>query len=303
MDGTFEELEKKYSRFSGYKYGVAVNSGTSALHLALASLDITKGDEVIVPDFTMAACGFAVSYTGAKVVTVDCTDDLLIDETLIKKKINKNTKAIMPVHIYGRVCYMKEIRKIADEHGLFVVEDVSEAHGFDSGLADISCSSFYRNKIIHAEEGGICLTNIKYLKDRMDYLKNMAFGKSHNYFHDDIGFNYRMPDATARMVLDSLSEYKKTYKKRMDIERWFEEFLPSNMPPRDTLWVYDVIGYKKPNKPYIREFFKPLSTMPMWKQTIGKNAQKYGNSGFYFNIHNNLTKEDIRRLTSGVVCV
>lgn len=99
------------------------------MHLSLVALGIGKGDEVIVPDFTMAACGFAVSYTGAKVVTVDCGDDYNIDPRLIESKITKKTKAIMPVHIYGRLCDMKAIRKIAKKHKLAIVEDGCEAQG------------------------------------------------------------------------------------------------------------------------------------------------------------------------------
>jgi dTDP-4-amino-4,6-dideoxygalactose transaminase len=102
----YKILEDKFSKYVGADYAVACNSGTSALHLALMAIGVGKGDEVILPDFTMAACGFAVSYTGAKPVFVDCGDDLNIDTKLIKAKITKRTKAIMPVHIYGRLCQM-----------------------------------------------------------------------------------------------------------------------------------------------------------------------------------------------------
>lgn len=301
--GIFEVLEKKYAKFAGYTYGVAVNSGTSALHLALVALDIKKGDEVIVPDFTMAACGFAVSYTGAKVVTVDCKDNLTIDEELIEKKITKRTKAIMAVHIYGRVCNMKRIREIANKYNLFLIEDTAEAQGKYDALADIACTSFYRNKIIHAEEGGMCVTNIKYLKDRMDYLKNMAFDEKHTFFHEDIGFNYRMPDATALQVIESLRQYKLNSAKRKKIEKLFEKHMPSGLPPRDEVWVYDVIGYVKPDKTFIREFFKPLSTMHMWKQKTGRKALYYATNGFYFAIDPSMTEKDVKRLTSGIPCV
>ena len=152
----YSKLEKEYAKFCGKKYAVSVNSGTSALHLALVVLGIGKGDEVIVPDFTMAACGFAVAYTGAKVITVDCKDDLTIDETLIEKKITKRTKAIMPVHIYGRLCNMEAINKIAKKYNLYVIEDACEAQGAKGlGKADLTCYSLYQNKIISGEEGGL----------------------------------------------------------------------------------------------------------------------------------------------------
>ena len=159
--GVINKLEKEYAKFCGKKYAIAVNSGTSALHLALIAMGVKKDDEVIVPDFTMAACGFAVNYCGAKVVTVDCKNDLTIDETLIEEKITKKTKAIMPVHIYGRLCNMKAINNIAKKHGLKVIEDACEAQGADTGHADITCYSLYKNKIIAGEEGGIVTTNSK----------------------------------------------------------------------------------------------------------------------------------------------
>lgn len=173
----YQQLELEYAKFDGSKYAVSCNSGTAALHLAMLSLGITAGDEVIIPDFTMAACGFAVSYCGATPIFVDCDGTLCIDWKLIEKKITKKTKAIMAVHIYGRLCNMKEILKIAKKHNLYVIEDACEAQGaVYKSKADITCYSFYENKIIHAEEGGICTTNSKKFADKMNYYKNMAFG-------------------------------------------------------------------------------------------------------------------------------
>lgn len=280
----YKELEKKYAEFVGTKYAVSVNTGTAALHLSLVALGIGKGDEVIVPDFTMAACGFAVSYTGAKVVTVDCGDDYNIDPRLIESKITKKTKAIMPVHIYGRLCDMKAIRKIAKKHKLAIVEDGCEAQGAaKGGNSDCLVFSFYKNKIIHAEEGGIICTNSKRLYDKMQYLKNMAFDKGHTYFHKDIGFNYRMPDSQAVMALKSLSMYPKEKVRRELAEMNFDGDL------RDAVWVlddlantYEVREWIVNRNPNSRRFFKPLSTMPMWKQKVGKNALKFSKLGYYF---------------------
>lgn len=123
----YRELEEQYADFVGHRYGVSVNTGTAALHLSLAALGIGPGDEVIVPDFTMVACAYAVLYTGATPVFVDCKDDLLINEDRIEEKLSFRTKAIMPVHIYGRVCNMKAINDIASRYNLFVIEDACEA--------------------------------------------------------------------------------------------------------------------------------------------------------------------------------
>lgn len=289
IDGTFKRLEKEYAKFCGSKYAVSCNTGTSALHLALLAIGIKKGDEVIVPDFTMSACGFTVSYCGAKVVTVDCGDDFNIDVTQIESKITKKTKAIMAVHIYGRLCDMKEILRIAKKHKLKVIEDACEAQGaVYKSKADITCYSFYRNKIIHAEEGGICTTNnIKYA-NRMNFLKNMAFDKSHSYFHSEIGYNYRMPDSQAKLALESLSNYPQENKRRRHIEDYHYGY-----EAHDAVWVLDMLCKTNKEREAIvkkhkntRRFFKPLSTMPMWKQKVGKNALKYSKIGYYICIDN-----------------
>ena len=285
--GVINNLEQEYAKFCGKKYAVAVSSGTSALHLALIVMGIGKGDEVIVPDFTMVACGYAVAYTGAKVITVDCKDDLNIDENLIEEKITKRTKAIMPVHIYGRLCNMKAINKIAKKHVLKVIEDACEAQGAKTGNADITCYSLYKNKIISGEEGGIITTNNKDIYDKLQDLKCMAFGKKHNYYHTEIGYNYRITESSARMALESLRNVKENLKKRKAIADDFDKQIPPEwqMPKRDVVWVYDLLPPKGiVFEGDIREFFKPLSTMPMFKQKVGQKAKYYGDKGIYINV-------------------
>ena len=260
----YKQFEQEFSKYVKSKYAVSCNSGTSALHLALLAFNVKKGDEVIVPDFTMSACAFAVSYTGAKPVFVDCDDTLNMDTTLIEKAITKRTKAIMAVHIYGRLCNMKEIMRIARKHKLKVVEDASEAHGavFNS-KADITCFSLFRNKIIHADEGGICTTNNKKYEYTMNYYKNMTFGKKHDYFHKHIGYNYRFSDIQAEVALKSLHDVDKELKRRRDAETKYNKLIKNPLPKRDVVWVYDYIG--KPIKGYeTRPFFKPLSSFPMY---------------------------------------
>jgi dTDP-4-amino-4,6-dideoxygalactose transaminase len=287
----YKQLEKKYSKFVGSKYAVSCNSGTSALHLALMAVGVGKGDEVIVPDFTMAACGFAVSYTGATPVFVDCDDTLCIDPKLIEEKITKRTKVIMAVHIYGRLCQMDKILKIAKKHHLRVIEDACEAQGaVYKSKADITCYSFYQNKIIHAEEGGIATTDNKKYADKMRYLKNMAFDKGHTFFHKDIGYNYRMPESQAKLALESLKNVKEELKERRFAEQNLECFLPSGMPRRDVVWVYDFIrkipkGFKEKYKDDLRPFFKPLSSFPMYgNHCISPNALKYSKLGNYIKL-------------------
>lgn len=286
MREAYKELERQYANYIKSKYAVSCNTGTAALHLALLALGIGHGDEVIIPDFTMAACGFAVSYTGAKPVFVDCDDTLCIDVSLIERKITKRTKAIMAVHIYGRLCNMKEIYRIARKYKLKVIEDACEAQGavFNS-KADITCYSFYANKIIHAEEGGMCTTDNKKLADKMNYLKNMAFSQSHDYFHKEIGFNYRMPNSQALLALKSLSNVHVELHRRREAEKELikatkEEHL---MPKRDVVWVYDV--KTKIKGVNTRPFFKPLSSFPMYGgKCQSPKAEHYSKIGSYIKI-------------------
>lgn len=285
MAGAFyKQLEEKYAKFVGSKFAVSVNSGTAALHLGLLAIGIGKGDEVIIPDFTMAACGFAVSYTGAKPVFVDCKDDLNIDEKLIEAKITKRTKAIMSVHIYGRLCNMKAILRIAKKHKLKVIEDACEAQGavFES-KADVTCYSFYANKIIHAEEGGICTTDNEEIAKKIGYLKNMAFSPEHDYFHREIGFNYRMPESQAKLALQSLKEVKVNLKKR---RQWEQDMLKIHwanpLPKRDVVWVFDTLHPHDISDKNSRPFFKPLSSFPMYGgKCKSKNALFYSRFGSY----------------------
>lgn len=259
----YQTLEKEYAQFVGSRFGVSCNTGTAALHLGLLAFGVGKGDEVIIPDFTMSACGFAVTYTGATPVFVDCDDTLCIDWTKIEEKITKKTKAIMVVHIYGRLCNMKEIMRIAKKHKLKVIEDACEAQGaVYNSKADITCYSFYQNKIIHAEEGGMCTTNSKKYTDTMNYLKCMAFNKNHNYFHEHIGYNYRMSNAQAKLALKSLKQYPREAKRRRTIEAKLDKIF-GDMPSRDAVWVYDTLK-KIPKEYKTREFFKPLSSFPMY---------------------------------------
>lgn len=296
----YAELEEKFAKFVGNKYAVAVNTGTASLHLALVALGVGEGDEVIVPDFTMSACGFAVAYTGAKVVTVDCGEDFNIDVSKIEEKITAKTKAIMPVHIYGRVCNMPEIMEIAKRHNLFVVEDASEVHGGRVGYGDVTCFSFYRNKIIHGEEGGIITTNSRELYEDMQDLKSMAFGKEHNYFHSRIGFNYRMPESQAIMILNSLEDFYKNIKERRRVESAYQKHIPTQT--RDSVWVYDFLTDNKDTKvsaiPEARHFFKPLSTMPMFEQSVGTKALEISKTGMYLPVTPGMQDSEVDTLVA-----
>lgn len=301
MDGAFRQLEEEYAEFVGHKHAVSCNSGTSALHLALMSLGIGEGDEVIVPEFTMAATAFAVSYTGAKPVFVDCGKDLNIDVMKIEEKITPKTRAIIPVHIYGRLANMKVVNVIAKTYGLYVIEDACEAQGAKVGDADISCFSFYRNKIIPAQEGGIITTNNRILADRANDLKNMSFGYNHTYLHSRIGYNYRMPDAMAEMALNNLRRVDEILEKRRTIEKWYQKYLPDTRGHRDAVWVYDTDLEYVEDK-LTRPFFKPMSMQtPYFDISFQKTEANKHRNKMYFQVWEDMTEDDVRGVVNRVV--
>lgn len=206
-----DEFEKGFARYIGTKYGVATSNGTTALHLALAALGIKRGDKVLVPSLTFIAAANAVAYTGADPVFVDSNPEYwCISPTGIEEKIDDQTKAIIAVHLYGHPCNMNEIMTIAEEHELCVIEDCAEAHGAEfrsrkvGSYGIINCFSFYGNKIITTGEGGMCLTNHEELAKKMRILRDHGMALDRKYWHDLIGFNYRMTNLQAAVGVAQL---------------------------------------------------------------------------------------------------
>lgn len=227
-------FEESFANYCDCKYGVAVCNGTVSLHLALAALGIKKGDEVIIPDFTMIASAFAVCYTGATPVFVDADKDTWnIDVKKIEEKITSKTKAIMPVHIFGNPCNMDEIKRIANKHNLFIVEDAAEAHGatYDDkkvgSFSDIGSFSFFANKNLTTGEGGMVVTNNKEYYDKCRCLKNMSFplDAPRIYEHEFIGFNYRMSNIHAAIGLAQVEKANEYRNMRIINNRLYREFL------------------------------------------------------------------------------
>ncbi len=303
-----KRFEEAFAKWNNMNYGVACSSGTSALVLALRSLGIREGDEVIVPEFTMIASAWAVSYTGATPVFIDCKDDLNIDENLIEGKITKKTKAIMPVHIYGRQCNMEKIMNIAYNYNLFVVEDSAEAHGVKP-VGDIACFSLFANKIISSGEGGICVTNNKRLAEQMAHLRAMAFTPEHDFLHKKLAYNFRMTNLQAAVALAQVERIDEFLRRRKQIESWYDENLQDVpgvkvMPKRSVLWMYDILVENKEELKQClgkyeietRDFFKPMSRQPMyydgnWKEL---NATRKGYNGIYLPTYFELTEQDIK---------
>jgi len=193
-----EEFEKSFAEFCNAKYALGVNNGTTALHLAMLALGIGAGDEVIIPANTFIATAWGVSHAGATPVFVDCTADTWeIDVTKIEEKITPRTKAIIGVHLYGQPFDIDGVKAICEKHNLKFVEDSAQAQGAQykgepiGSFGDLSCFSFYPGKNLGAcgEAGGITTNNEEYAK-HIQSLRN--HGSVVRYYHDEIGYNYRM---------------------------------------------------------------------------------------------------------------
>ncbi|XDD45047.1 DegT/DnrJ/EryC1/StrS family aminotransferase [Leptospira sp. WS39.C2] len=228
------EFETQFAEFCGVDHAIGVCNGTVAIHLALVSLGIGKGDEVIIPNFTMIATAFAVCYTGATPVFVDADPNTWnIDVNKIEEKITKNTKAIIPVHIMGLICNMDEINRIAKKYSLYVVEDAAEAHGAtfqgkkSGSLGDIATFSFFANKNLTTGEGGMVITNNKELALKIKYYKNLCFPLegAREYNHDDIGFNYRISNLHSAIGLAQLEKAEHYTDLRIKNFKLYEKFL------------------------------------------------------------------------------
>jgi perosamine synthetase len=240
--GYIGKFEESFARYLGVKHAVTTTSGTTALHLALAALDLGPGDEVILPAQTMIAVPYAVLYTGARPVVVDVDREIFaLDPEAVRdflkkgcrfdrrakrwtnRKTGGRVKAVLPVHLYGHPCPMDEILSIAREYGLFVVEDAAEAHGalyrsrgaaggatkYAGTMGDAGCFSFYGNKIVTTGEGGMVVTDDDALDGRLRLLKDLAHAPGKRFLHTELAFNYRMTNVQAAIGLAQVEEIER----------------------------------------------------------------------------------------------
>jgi len=226
------EFEKEFSDFLNVKYSTSVSNGTVALHLALAVLEIGEGDEVIVPTLTYIASVNAIAYVGAKPVFIDSHKKTWnIDPDQLLELITPKTKAIMVVHLYGNSCDMDSIVKICKERDIFLIEDAAEAFGtkynnkYIGTFGDVATFSFFGNKTITTGEGGMLVTDNKLLIDKASHLKNQGVSSNKEYWHDVIGFNYRMTNICAAIGLAQLEKAEVVLQKKIQIASWYREFL------------------------------------------------------------------------------
>ena len=316
-------FETSFAKYCAVKYGASVTSGTAALHVALASLKIGKGDEVIMPDFTMIAPALAAVYQGAKPVFVDAEPkSWTIDASKIEEKITKKTKAIIPVHIYGHPCDMSPIMKLAKKYNLYVIEDAAEAHGAlykgkkAGSFGHINAFSFYTNKVVTTGEGGMVVTDDKKLAERAQWLMNFCFDKERRYIHEEIGFKYPMTNIQAAIGLAQLEYIEETIKRKREIAHSYNKLLgkiggitlPYESPNvRNVYWMYGILiedGFgasrDKVKKMLFekgidtRFFFVGMHRQPPFKENgdfpVSESLEK---KGMYLPCSTNITHEQI----------
>jgi len=318
------KFENKFSSFCESDYGIAVSNGTVAIHLALVSLGIKSGDEVIVPDLTFAATINAVLHANAIPVIVDIEkDSWCISPVEIEKAITPKTKAIIPVHLYGQPADMDNIMKIAKANNLFVIEDCAEAHGakFNNrkvgSFGDIGCYSFFANKIITTGEGGMCVTNNQKYYSKMRKLRDHGMSKNQKYWHDEIGFNYRMTNLQAAIGvaqlerIEAILEEKKAlearYRKVLDVCENIR-FQENDLNEREKItWLVSILVNGNRDN-YLtnlhekgidaRPFFYPLSIMPPYKDYLfsNKNSVEISQKGINLPTSKNVTNSILKQV-------
>jgi perosamine synthetase len=320
-------FEREFAARVGMEHGIATANGTVSLQLALAALGIGEGDEVIVPDLTFAASANTVIHLGARPVLVDVDPQTwCVSAELIEKAITPRTRAIMPVHVFGRPAPMTEIRELAKARGLFVIEDAAEAHGarYDGkpvgSFSDVSSFSFFANKIVTTGEGGICLTNDADLAARMRMLRDHGMRPDRRYWHEEPGFNFRMTNLQASIGCAQIERMDELLAMRAGVHAVYERLLagvpgvefPAPMSPRaePVTWFScaltpagkrpQLIAACKEVGIDLRPFFNGLSMMPAYRRyaRVCPNSSMLSKSGVNLPTSRRVTEENAERLAA-----
>ena len=319
-----KKFENKFASYVDRRHGIAVSSGTAALQVAVDALKLKKGDEVILPAFTIISCILPLVRTGIVPILID--SDLKtwnMDVSSIKKKITKKTKAIIVPHIYGLPVEMSPIIRIAKKFKLKIIEDAAEVLGLEynkkkcGSFGDISIFSFYANKHITTGEGGMIVTNNDKIAEDCRGLRNICFNKKRRFSHDQLGWNFRMTNFQAAIGLAQLEDINKKVKKKRSIGNFYNQkfkdcrniILPlaETSYAKNIYWVYGIIIKKKINLKKItdkllkkgietRPFFWPLNKQPIlnklgyFKNLKMPKAEYLADRGFYIPSGLSLTK-------------
>lgn len=234
-----QEFEQRLAHYTGMKYAVTFNSGTSALHAILAAYEIGTGDEVIVPSFTFIATANAPLFVGAMPVFAEIEPGTYgLDPDDVRRKITSKTKAILPIHYAGCPCLIEELRQVADKHGLLLIEDAAEAFGADiqgrkvGTFGDAAILSFCQNKVITTGEGGAVLTNSTVICDRLRLFRSHGRLEASDYFtsadyqdYVTLGYNFRMSNISAALGMAQLEKVDRIIEMRQDKARYMSRKL------------------------------------------------------------------------------
>jgi len=324
------DFENKFSQKYKLKYCLSTNSGTSALHLALLSLGIGKGDEVIIPSLTFIATANAVNYVSAKPVIVDVernTYQISIEE--IEKNINKNTKAIIPVHLYGNSPDLRKINQIAKKYKLKIIQDSAEALGttFENkpsgSYGDIGIYSFYPNKLITTGEGGLLTTSSKNLYRKAKKLRGQGLKENTDeYIHDVVGYNYRMTSLSAALGIAQLKNIDSFLSKKISIfnkykkslEPYGVSFIETIPEVKNSYWL-TVADFKSLNididklrnyllkkKIETKKIFFPIDRQVIYKsKKPNKNSMDIYNNALCLPSYPGLTDKQVSYIISQVI--
>lgn len=336
-EGPFiRQFEERFAERLGRKYGIAVSNGSAALDVTVSALEIGKGDEVIMPAFTIISCAASVVRAGATPVLVDSDPDTWnMDAGQIEKKITTKTRAIMVVHIYGLPADMTPIMEIAKKYNLKIIEDAAEMHGQAyrgrpcGSFGHLSAFSFYANKHITTGEGGMIVTDDGQLAERCRSLRNLCFIPEKRFVHEELGWNFRMTNMQAALGLAQLEQLDGFVKKKRRMGALYTERLKDirviQLPKRATdyaeniYWVYGIVlnnevpfdageAMKRLSARRIgsRPFFFPMHEQPVFRKMGLFQDEKYpvaerlARRGFYIPSGMALTDEQINHAADAV---
>jgi perosamine synthetase len=335
-EGEFvKQLETKFSAYVGRKYGVCVANGSAALDIAVQALDISNGDEVIMPTFTIISPALSVVRAGGIPVVVDSDPETWnMDVNQIEAKITKKTKAIIAVHIYGLPVDMDPILQLCKKYNLKLIEDAAEVIGQSykgkicGSFGDITIFSFYPNKHITTGEGGIVVTDNVALYERCQKLRNLAFEPGRRFIHKELGWNYRMTNMQAALGLAQLENIEKHlvikreigrfYHKNLQGLKGFELPLQSTPYAENIYWVFGLVAdseerclntIKLLGEANIgtRPFFWCMHEQPVFlkmgwfKNEKYPHAEKMARNGFYIPSGLGLTDRDLQYVIESLI--
>ena len=326
-----KEFEKKIADYVGTKYAIAVNSGTSALHLCVRSLDIKDGDEVITTPFSFIASANCILFERAKPIFVDIDEKTLcIDVNKIEEKITEKTKAILPVHIFGHPCEMDKIMEIAKKHNLAVIEDACEAIGSEykgkkvGSFGDVATFAFYPNKQITTAEGGMIVTNNEKIAKLCQSMRNQGRDEGDAWLsHSRLGYNYRMSELSAALGVTQMERIEEILDKRRKVAEYYNEKLKEIKEinvlqvSHDVKMSWFVYIIKLDDKTFTRkdrdkiiqelnnrginsrDYFPPIHLEPFYVDMFNHQekdfpiTEKVSGVTIALPFHNNLTQEEI----------